>query len=362
MSHSTAPALLSQLPQMDCAWLNAALHAGGFPEADVASFAIRPIGAGNVSDTVRVELAYRSHGPAPSSIICKFSSSHPDNHAHGVGSGSYYREVNSYEILKATADCCCIPRPFWVAGGPDNINLVMEDLSEDTRAGDQIAGCGPDDAASVIVELAKLHRAFFPMAREDAPVWGMTMADTADYWVAAIERALPVIREHVSGRLTPEEMATVEEARVMAPSWYRLPVLHGTLTHGDPRVDNILFRDGKDGVQAILIDWQMTGWRNPMHDVGYFLSGSVSVDDRRAHERALLSLYAKTLGDEREYGLEMISEDYRLQLLSGLMTTIASYGVLPLNAVTDRLMFTLLRRNVAAAMDWESLSSISKGG
>ena len=29
-------------------------------------------------------------------------------------------------------------------------------------------------------------------------------------------------------------------------------------------------------VEAVLIDWQMTGWRNPMHDVGYFLSGSVT--------------------------------------------------------------------------------------
>ncbi|HEX7741935.1 MAG TPA: aminoglycoside phosphotransferase family protein [Sphingobium sp.] len=334
-------------------------HAG-FADADVVSFDLRPIGAGNVSDTVRAELAYAAPTAAPPSLICKFSSSHGDNHAHGVSSGSYYREVNSYAILKGVSDCCRIPQPFWIAGGADNINLVMEDLSALSRPGDQIAGCSPDDAASVVAEQAKLHRAFFPMRLQDAPPWAMSMASTADYWVGAIERALPVIRQHVAARLTDDEMAVVEDALIAAPAWYRLPVLHGALTHGDPRVDNILFMDRDMGVHSVLLDWQMTGWRNPMHDVGYFLSGSVSVDDRRAHERALLDCYAGTFGADRGYDIEAITQDYRLQLLSGLMTTIASYGVLPLNSVTDRLLLTLLQRNAAAAMDWESLKAVAR--
>ncbi|MGJ3626743.1 aminoglycoside phosphotransferase family protein [Sphingomonas sp. MMS24-JH45] len=194
-----------------------------------------------------------------------------------MGSGSYYRETGSYPIA---ARACRTPRLLWIAGqAADNINLVMEDLSRSARAGDQIAGCRPADARAVVTELAKLHRAFHPMDAVDAPEWAMSMAATADYWCAAIARGIPVIEEHVADRLTAQELAGVAAAGRVADRWYRLPVSRATLTHGDPRVDNILFLDRDEeggGVEAVLIDWQMTGWRNPMHDVGYFLSGSVS--------------------------------------------------------------------------------------
>ena len=36
------------------------------------------------------------------------------------------------------------------------INLVMEDLSTTTTAGNQIAGCGPVEAESVVVEMASV--------------------------------------------------------------------------------------------------------------------------------------------------------------------------------------------------------------
>jgi thiamine kinase-like enzyme len=139
-------------------------------------------------------------------------------------------------------------------------------------------------------------------------------------------------------------------------------MVRGTLTHGDPRVDNILFIDGPraDDVQAVLIDWQLTGWRNPMHDVGYFLSGSVSVEDRRAHERDFLDRYAETIGFR--YTLAEVTADYRVQLLSGLMTTVACYGLIPLTPAFDALLIALLRRNAAAAADWESLAAVRAAG
>ncbi len=132
----------------------------------------------------------------------------------------------------------------------------------------------------------------------------------------------------------------------------------GALTHGDPRVDNMLFIDHPDAIEAVIIDWQMTGWRNPMHDIGYFLSGSIAVEDRRQHERALLALYADVLGSDHDYPAETMLDDYRVQLLSGLMTTVAAYALLPISVPVERLLIALLRRNLAAAADWDSISAV----
>ncbi|MEH3102242.1 phosphotransferase family protein [Sphingomonas adhaesiva] len=348
------PRLLDRLDEIDAAWLTAVLRQAGYATASVTDFVVTPIGNGNVSDTVRIDLTHAAAGEAPASVVCKFRCSGEVAHAHGISSGSYFRETGSYPLA---AQACRTPRPHWVAGGHDNINLVMEDLSRTSRAGDQIAGCSPADARAVVAELARLHRRYFPMEEADAPEWSMSMAATADYWIAAIERALPIIREHVAARLNEREMATVEAAVAAAPRWYRLPMHHGTLTHGDPRVDNILFLDRNAGeVQAVLIDWQLTGWRNPMHDVGYFMSGSVTEADRRAHERDLLAYYVATFCDG--YPLTEVTRDYRIQLLSGLMTTIAAYGLLTLSPPLDALLLTLLRRNLAAAIDWDSIAAI----
>lgn len=334
-------------------WLGKALSIAGHGDAEVSSFASHPIGAGNVSDTFRVTLDYARPTTAPASLICKFRCSGAAAHAHGIGSGSYLRELESYRALMHRTDVCRIPHVYWVDGHAENINLVMEDLSGTARAGNQVAGCDIADARSVVAELAKLHRAFYPMAQSEAPPWAMTMAGTADYWAAAVERGIEVVRTHVADRLEAWQMGIISDAQRRARAWYDMPMLRGTLTHGDPRVDNILF--AADG--AVLIDWQVTGWRNPMHDVGYFLSGSVSVEDRRAHERELLDLYARIFGDEESYGRDLIEADYRVQLLSGLMTTIAAYGLLPLSFEVDDLLMALLRRNVAAAADWNAFAA-----
>jgi hypothetical protein len=353
LDYCDAPRLLDHRDEVDAGWLTQVLNIAGHRDARVASFALQPIGAGNVSDTFRVALEYEAPTSAPASLICKFRCSDDAAHVHGVGSGSYLREVESYRALLGRPDVCRIPDVFWVDGNAGNINLVMADLSRIARAGNQIAGCDIDDARSVVAELAKLHRAYFPMPKAEAPAWGMTMAASADYWAAAVQRGLDVVSLHVADRLEPWQMDLLSDAQRQALGWYNLPMPRGTLTHGDPRVDNILFA----AAGAVLIDWQITGWRNPMHDIGYFLSGSVTVEDRRVHEQDLLDIYAGIFGDENLYSRDLIETDYRVHLLSGLMTTIAAYGLLPLSPEVDALLLALLHRNTAAAADWDSLSA-----
>ncbi|MEZ5687499.1 MAG: phosphotransferase [Caenibius sp.] len=352
------PQFLTALQQIDVAWVEQVLACAGYSGVLVRNIEMAPIGAGNVSDTVRVRINHDGNiAGVPGSVICKFSAGDPLAHAHGIGSGSYGREVESYRSLSRADAVCRIPRLYWVDGSNEGINLVIEDLTDCTRAGNQLTGCSVREGFAVVEELARLHRRFYPMNGTERPEWALVMADVADYWDDAIRRAMPIIADNDFGRIKPHEWDILRTVERKARAWFEMPLERATLTHGDPRVDNILFEDREKGVSAITIDWQMTGCRNPMHDVGYFLSGSVSVEDRRTHERAMLEHYLSSFGTENDYDLATIEQDYRVQLLSGLMTTVGAYSVLPMTESVDLLLITLLKRNLAAAADWDSLSA-----
>lgn len=359
---SNQPALLGTLNEIDSGWLDDVLLAAGYT-ARVRNFNVEPIGAGNVSDTARIEID--ADGDAPPSVVVKFRPADEALHAHGVGSGAYFRETGAYRLLTAVEGGCRTPVVLWLDGTDDNINLVMEDLSRSTRAGDQVAGCGIGDARAVMLQFARLHRGFFPLTEAQAPVWAIRMAEAGEYWVPVMDRALPVIRQRFGDRLASSHIDLIADAAAVSRIWHDLKHRNMTITHGDPRVDNVLFDAGGGVPEAILIDWQVTGVRNPMHDVGYFLSGSVGIEDRRVAERGLLDLYAYEFaqgGGEAVYDRDAIIADYRIQLISGLMTTAAATALLPDVPAVDQLLLALLERNIAAVEDWDSIAAVRASG
>jgi len=347
--------MLESLSQIDGAWLEAMLRAAGY-EMQVHGFALEPIGAGNVSDTARIVLDARGDGPR--SLVAKFRPMADVAHAHAVGSGAYRCEAGAYRLFAAQADGCRTPRILWLRGDGDNINIVMEDLSRTTRAGDQKAGCDVADARAVVTQLARLHRGFWPLDDAQAPDWLLRMLACGDYWAPITLRGAPVIAERLRDRLSDAHLAIVRAAAPLSRAWHDLRHPAMTVTHGDPRVDNILFDDCADAPEAILIDWQVTGLRNAMHDVGYFLSTSIAVEDRRTHERVLLDGYADEFGRGRGYAIDRIVDDYRVQLVGGLMTVIAAAAVLPDEPRANALLTVLLERTCAAVIDWQSLEAL----
>lgn len=354
------PRLLDTVAEIDSAWIQSVLRYAGIPGVDVASVSAAPIGAGNVSDTVRVAIEYSgAAGEAPKSLVVKLKPSDPGVHAHGLRSGAYHREIGAYVDI-SERHACRIPLKYWVTGDETTINLVMEDLSTTTTAGNQIAGCGPVEAESVIVELARLHSEFFPLTDATAPGWMIRLGDVCEYWSAAAERGAQAALRRFAEDLPRESLIAVSEATALVRDWYRLSQRRLTFTHGDPRVDNILFDTSGAVPAAILIDWQVTGLRNPMYDVGYFMSGSVATDDRRIIERRLLQRYVDVFAERASgYSIDKATCDYQIQLLSGLYITLAAIDVLPDNDVVNRLILALLERNCAAVIDWKSVAALT---
>ena len=65
-----------------------------------------------------------------------------------------------------------------------------------------------------------------------------------------------------------------------------------TLLHGDPHIGNTyLLPSGEVG----FLDWQVARRGNWSLDLGYFLQGALTVEDRRRSERELLAEYRDSL-------------------------------------------------------------------
>mmetsp|Transcript_2210 Transcript_2210/g.4541 ORF Transcript_2210/g.4541 Transcript_2210/m.4541 type:complete len:200 (+) Transcript_2210:298-897(+) len=69
----------------------------------------------------------------------------------------------------------------------------------------------------------------------------------------------------------------------------RLDTTGQTLVHMDARGGNVFVRDG----ECCLYDWQNVSRGNGCLDLAYFLASSLTVQDRRATEQALVSLYSE---------------------------------------------------------------------
>lgn len=358
-SLSPEPAVIDGTAQITPAWVQSVLRHSGLPDAMVRAVSAEPIGAGNVSDCVRVAITYDdAPGGAPSSVVVKLKPSDPGAHAHGLRSGAYHREIGAFRAI-AERRAGRIPLTYWVAGDETTINLVTEDLTGSTMPGNQAAGSTVDQAQAVLVELARVHSAFDPISPDSAPEWMIRLADVCDYWSTAARAGADAALVRFADMLPAEALEVIDEAADLVRNWHLLPQQRWSFTHGDPRVDNVLFEEGPDGPSAVLIDWQVTGVRNPMYDVGYFMSGSIDADLRRKHEMDLIRRYVEVYNERAGgYDLATAVSDYQIQLLSGLFISLAAIDVLPDTEVVNALILALLQRNCAAALDWHSVAAL----
>jgi aminoglycoside phosphotransferase (APT) family kinase protein len=230
---------------------------------------------------------------------------------------------------------------------------VLEDLSERTRPGDQIAGCSVAEAEAVARELAALHAAFWDDARLDTADWLYNRAAGAQ--TAAVTNALAAksFRERFAARADPALLDAIDIVVTDLPRHFSAIPKGRTLVHGEPRVDNVLFEDGAARPKAWLIDWQFADRGSPMFDLAYFLSGSLSPEDRRSIDKRLVEQHhAAIAAKDPAYTLEQARAEFAGSLPQALYFTVGAILAMPPSEHGDLLLLTLAERNVAALRDW----------
>ncbi len=354
---SAALALARTVGDVDAPWLAAALGTG-----PVRSVSVEAVGTGQMSQTYRVRLEYEDPEQAgPSSVIVKLASADQTSRSTGVGLGIYEREIRFYQELAPRIGgplaACHLARFDPEAGW---FTLVLEDLAPAVQ-GNQIAGCGVDQARLGVRELARLHAPVFGDPRLEESEW---LNRPSPVNQALVTQLLDGFLDRYSPRIADQHRSVCQRLVASLDGWMadRRPPLG--LVHGDFRLDNLLFDDPDSARPLIAVDWQTVGWGDAMTDVSYFLGGGLLVTDRREHERVLVGEYHSALEAHgvRGFTWEQCWDGYRRQAFGGvLMAIVASMLVLRTERGDDMFM-TTLARHAQHALDLDALELLPAAG
>jgi aminoglycoside phosphotransferase (APT) family kinase protein len=131
-----------------------------------------------------------------------------------------------------------------------------------------------------------------------------------------------------------------------------------TLIHGDLRSDNVFCPSGEGGRYA-LIDWQLSGVGQPATDLVRWFAQSITIEQRRKTERALLERYHQRL---LEYGVtgysfKQLLQDYQLNLVVILLMFSNSMDELDKGEERSKAVLDVMYTRLDAALvDWKTVN------
>ncbi len=236
--------------------------------------------------------------------------------------------------------------------------MIMEDVA--TRGGDPRDSTRPmtvEQVANGVRGLARLHSAY----------WGDRLTgNSALGWVEPFVAfdgmqyaPLHIARERLGDTVTAEILALTGE-QLFIDIWARyigtLTNTSQTLLHGDPHIGNTYVLPDDD---IGFLDWQMVRRGNWSLDLGYFLQGALTIEDRRRSERELLDVYraALTLPAAEMPTSEEVLLRYRASVAHGLaiwMATLSGGDAWQSPAIC----LALAQRYAAAFIDLDSRTAI----
>jgi len=227
----------------------------------------------------------------------------------------------------------------------------MEDITG-ARQGDQIEACGPEVAASVLDEMAGLHAPCWDAPELAGLDWlNRASPDSAEFFAAMVSGLLPGFLERYADDLSPEHQEVCRIFVGKMPAFLALHAGPRTATHGDFRLDNLLFQP--ENPRPVVVDWQTAGWAGASTDVAYFVGGCLSTEDRRSHQDDLLAHYHDSLARRgvRDYTMAQLREDVRLDTFAGVLMAIVASMVVQRTERGDLMFLTSTRRHAQHALD-----------
>ncbi|PKB82161.1 MAG: hypothetical protein BZY88_05180 [SAR202 cluster bacterium Io17-Chloro-G9] len=340
-------------------WLTGALASTGVIRgATVTSFDSERLGEGQgfVGQITRLRLTYGTgEDGVPHSLIAKFPATDPSVRAVVNEFGVYEREVRFYAEVAPQVELST-PRCFYGATdreAGDHV-LLLEDLAP-ARVGDNVAGCSDEDAKLAIREIAKFHAAFWESHRLAALDWIPTFDDTAEIMQERYKRYWDPFLAKVGDMLPPYFLEIAQRfGDNVAGIMRQLGSRPRTVTHGDYRLDNMIFGTPESGRPLTVIDWQLPMIGPGVADVAYFVAFCIDPERRRATEIGLLRGYHSALLEYGVTGYEFDGclLDYRRSLLYHLTRAVNGGAVLDFSNERGLLLVeAILQRTDSALVD-----------
>jgi len=352
------PLLIPSVPSdITAEWLGDALRPHG---ADVV--AVDLVDVHEVTNThVKVHATYAGASSVPSDLFVKMPPLDPARREAIAQTDMGRREAQFYSDLAPTVRLR-VPACFASEFDPTTRDfvLVLEDIvAGGSTISDGTVGVAPDSAAVALEELAHLHGRFADVGVRDAEVPWVPRAKHASSYG---ERLLQIALDEHRDRLQPD-FATLAELYIergdeLQALWHSGP---NTVIHGDPHLGNLFDDHGRTG----FLDWGIVNVSSPMRDASYFITMAMGIEDRRAHEEALLRQY---LDAHNALAPVAISFDdaWRMHREQAAYTVPAccQIVVFPENITEKRRVFStaFLARAEAAIADLDALAAVRAAG
>jgi uncharacterized Zn-finger protein len=239
--------------------------------------------------------------------------------------------------------------------------MIMEDVV--ARGADPRDSTRPmsiDQAANGVRGLARMHSRFWGQRILGNPALGWVEPFVA---FEGLEYAPLHIAHERLGDTVAAEILALSGTELFVDIWARyIGTLTGssesppTLLHGDPHIGNTYVLPDDD---VGFLDWQMVRRGNWSLDLGYFLQGALTIDDRRRAERDLLTEYrdALTLPDDETPTADEVWLRYRASVAHGLAIWMATLSGGDAWQGAD-ICLALAQRYSAAFIDLETRAAL----
>jgi aminoglycoside phosphotransferase (APT) family kinase protein len=300
-------------------WLSGVL--GVAASCPVTSVELSSVGTGQMGSLVRAELTFIGvpADDVPTSVIIKQAAESAEVRKTCTAMGIYEAEVRFFDEI-APRIGTSVPHCYYaVMDYPSGwFTLVMEDLTGVAVPGAKAPGSPVEKAAMALVELARLQAPLWKDGRLRETPW-LDPSRGEPFFETAAASTRPFL-ERFGVHLEDRQIALFERVLPRAVEWARAWGGPLTVSHGDFRLDNIMFAGGQDA-RVVVVDWQTVRLGPPMLDAGYYLGGCLPKQDRVAHERALLTGYIGALraAGVDGYGFDQCWQDYRRYSVYGLV-------------------------------------------
>jgi hypothetical protein len=324
--------------------------------ARVTDVGVEVVGTGQMAECLRLTLDYdQQDSSALRTLIAKLPSEDPNSCAAAAAVRCYEIEVNFYLQLQPDLTIRT-PRCYYATVDVDttDFTLLLEDVAE-AHQGDQLTGCSPDEAAAAVAELPGLHAPRWGDEKLTGYDWLHRSSDDGPGFLGMLLRGLyPGFVERYADRLSPDVLgfsARMVEGLDAIDANRPKP---WTVTHGDFRLDNLLF--ARDGEQRVaVVDWQTAVHGPGVSDLAYFIGGSLSPEDRRAHERDLVQDYAARMKAAGvSLGWDELWTQYRRYTISGLIMAIAASMMVKRTDRGDDMFVAMAERAGRHALDLDA--------
>ncbi len=253
-------------------------------------------------------------------VVAKFSAPRKEALDNAKRGGTHERELRCYDELLSTTPVS-IPEIFASWFDEDSSEyLILQEFIEFDQSVDQIDGITIAQSKLVIEEAASMHAHWWEHSGLAESTWLPRLNDTRrrTNLTTVTRLGWDTLCEILDeGDISYPKVSGDKLAEKIDEMLCDLSGSASTLIHSDLRADNLLFNSLGDAV--MIVDWQGCSFGPSSFDITYHMIQSLSIEDRRQHEGALLDHYVNSLHSlEHHITREEVYRLYRNSILYSL--------------------------------------------